>query len=97
MALYDETVELTSPIALKLLGNESVRGKQNLRAYFRRGLEAYPELAFHLMNVLWGVKSLVLYYESRKSKNQEPSHTAEFMELSESGKIVLVVANYDAV
>ena len=97
MALYDDSVELTSPVAARLLdGNGTVQGKENVRAYFQRGLQAYPELAFDLKNVLWGVKSVVLYYESHKSKTQEPSHTAEFMELSDAEKIVLVVANYDA-
>jgi predicted ester cyclase len=68
-----------------------VVGKANLRAYFRRGLEAYPELHFHLEGVLWGINSVVLYYT-----NQKGTRTAEFMELSAVGKVVRVVANYSA-
>jgi len=60
-----------------------------LRAYFQRGLAAYPEMQFRLEDVLWGVNSLVLYY-----KNQRGTHTAEFMEVSAGGKVARVVANY---
>jgi predicted ester cyclase len=68
-----------------------VVGKVNLRAYFQRGLEAYPELRFHLEDVLWGVNSVVLYYS-----NQNGTHTGEFMELSATGKVRRVVAHYSA-
>ena len=90
---YEDAVELTSPVAAQLLGkvDGKVAGKANLRAYFRRGLEAYPELRFELEDVLWGLNSVVLCY-----KNQKGTRTAEFMELSASGKVARVVANYNA-
>ena len=90
---YEESVELTSPAAARLLGTSDGRvvGKANLRAYFQRGLEAYPELHFRLEDVLSGVNSVVLYYT-----NQKGTHTAEFMELSATGKVARVVANYSA-
>jgi predicted ester cyclase len=90
---YEEDVELTSPVAAQLLGTPDgkVVGKANLRAYFQRGLTAYPELHFKLEDVLWGVNSVVLCY-----LNQKGTRTAEFMELSATGKVVRVVANYSA-
>lgn|SRR5580765_4866507 len=90
---YEDAVELTSPVAAQLLGTADgkVVGKANLRAYFKRGLDAYPELQFGLKDVFWGVKSVVLYYT-----NQKGTHSAEFMELSASGKVNRVVANYNA-
>jgi predicted ester cyclase len=90
---YEDTVELTSPVAARLLGasDGKVAGKTNLRAYFQRGLKAYPELHFELENVLWGVGSVVLYYA-----NQAGTRTAEFMELSPRGKVARVVAHYSA-
>jgi hypothetical protein len=93
MTHYEDAVELTSPVAAKLLGasDGKVVGKRNLRAYFQRGLEAYPELQFHLEDVLWGVNSVVLYYT-----NQKGARTAEFMELSAIGTVARVVANYSA-
>jgi len=93
MTHYDDSIELTSPVAAKLLSDPAgkVRGKGNLRAYFARGLTAYPELQFHLQDVLWGLNSIVLYYD-----NQTGRRTAEFMELSANGKVTRVVANYNA-
>lgn len=93
MTHYEDAVELTSPVAAQLLGisDGKVVGKASLRAYFQRGLEAYPELQFRLTDVLWGVNSVVLYYT-----NQKGTRTAEFMELSASGKVARVVANYGA-
>ena len=93
MTHYDDATELTSPVAAQLLGISDGRvvGKANLRAYFQRGLEAYPDLHFRLEDVLWGVTSIVLCY-----KNQKGTRTAEFMELSGSGKVVRVVANYSS-
>lgn len=91
MSHYDDSIELTSPAAAQLLGTPDgkVVGKPNLRAYFQRGLQAYPDLHFHLEDVLCGINSVVLYYT-----NQKGTRTAEFMELSESGKVARVVANY---
>jgi hypothetical protein len=91
MTHYDDAVELTSPVAAQLLGTPDGRvvGKANLKAYFQRGLEAYPDLNFRLVDVLSGVNSVVLYYT-----NQKGTRTAEFMELSTLGKVARVVANY---
>ena len=93
MAHYDDAIELTSPVAAQLLGTPDgkVVGKANLRAYFQRGLEAYPELRFRLENVFCGINSIVLLYA-----NQMQTRTAEFMELTPIGKVARVVANYTA-
>jgi hypothetical protein len=93
MAHYAESVVLVSPVAVRLLGNPSgtVSGKDALRAYFALGLQAYPQLRFDLLDVMWGLDSVVLYYA-----NQRGSKTAEFMELDSTGKVCRVVANYSA-
>ena len=93
MTHYEDAIVLTSPVAAQLLGMPAgkVNGKANLRAYFQRGLEAYPELQFHLENVFLGIRSVVLLYT-----NQKGTRVAEFMELSEIGKVARVVANYSA-
>jgi hypothetical protein len=93
LAHYEDAIELTSPAAAQLLGTADgkVIGKASLKAYFRRGLEAYPELHFRLNDLLLGVSSVVLYYT-----NQKGTHTAEFMEFSANGKVARVAANYSA-
>ena len=54
MSHYDPNVVLVSPVAAKILSDPSgtVKGKEALRKYFRRGLEAYPNLKFELVDVL---------------------------------------------
>ena len=93
MTHYEDAIELTSPVAAQLLGTSDgkVAGKENVRAYFQRGLEAYPELDFRLEDVLWSLNSFVLYYT-----NQKGTRTGEFMEISAMGKIARVVAHYNA-
>jgi ketosteroid isomerase-like protein len=93
MSHYDDEVTLTSPVALNLLknGDGVIRGKAALRAYFARGLQAYPQLRFDLLDVLWGVDTIVLCY----TNNVRGSKTAEVMQVSSAGKIARVWANYD--
>ncbi|GAC1637237.1 MAG: nuclear transport factor 2 family protein [Candidatus Acidiferrum sp.] len=90
---YEENVVLTSPVAAKLLNDPSgtVSGIAALRSYFQRGLEAYPDLRFELLDVMFGLSSVVLCY-----KNQKGTKSAEFMEFSKNGKVLRVVANYTA-
>src|SRR5258708_39943507 len=54
MTHYEDAIELTSPVVAQLLGTPDgkVIGKANLKAYFQRGLAAYPELHFRLDDVL---------------------------------------------
>jgi predicted ester cyclase len=90
---YASTVTLTSPVAANLLNDPSgtVGGKEALRSYFQRGLEAFPNLTFVLHDVLSGINSVVLYYTNHKG-----TKTAEFMEFDANGKVIRVVANYNA-
>ena len=89
---YDDQVLLASPIALKLLGGDgTMRGKSALREYFLRGLAAFPDLRFNLIETLWGTETIVVYYIN----NVRGSKTAEVMLLNPAGKIRCVWANYD--
>ena len=89
---YDDEVLLISPIALKLLGGDgTVRGKAALREYFLRGLEAFPDLRFNLIDALWGIETIVVYYIN----NVRGTKTAEVMLMNPAGKIRRVWANYD--
>jgi predicted ester cyclase len=93
LAHYDDEVRLVSPIALNLLknGDGVVQGKPALREYFRRGLDGFPNLHFDLIDVLWGVETIVLYYANQVRGNK----TAEVMQLTSEGKVLRVWANYD--
>jgi hypothetical protein len=93
LAHYDDEVILISPVALKLLNNGDgvVQGKAALREYFLRGIQAFPNRRFDLIDVLWGVETIVVYY----GNNVRGSKSAEVMQLSVAGKIRRVWANYD--
>jgi ketosteroid isomerase-like protein len=89
---YQEDVVLVSPIATQILNdpNGTVRGKDALRAYFKEGLAAYPNLKFELLDVMWGISSVVLYYI-----NQKGTKSGELMEIDAAGKVTKVIANYN--
>ncbi len=91
MAFYHDDVTLVSPTARELLGDPEgeVRGKVALRAYFAQGLRAYPNLRFELIDVMWGLRSVVLCFS-----NQKGTRTAELMELDTAGMVRRVSANY---
>jgi hypothetical protein len=82
MTHYEDAVELMSPVAAQLLSASDGRvvGKENLRVYFQRGLQAYPDLHFHLEDVLWGVNSVVLYYGTKWEHILESSWTCQPLE-----------------
>ena len=92
MSHYADDVVLVSPVAAKILHDPSgtVKGKEALRAYFKRGLDVYPNLKFDLIEVMWGVSSVILYYT-----NQKGGKAGEFMEIDAKGQVVRVVANYN--
>ncbi|NWF62381.1 MAG: nuclear transport factor 2 family protein [Fischerella sp.] len=92
LAHYTEDVVLVSPVAAKILDDPlgTVNGKEALRDYFKKGLEVYPDLKFELIDVMWGLFSVVFYYI-----NQKGSKTGEFMEVGSTGKITKVIANYN--
>ena len=91
MAHYADDIEFYSPLISKLNNNPEgkISSKDELRAYFARGLAAYPDLHFKLHKILTGVGSIVLYYESVNN-----TMSAEFMEINSDGKIVAVRAHY---
>ena len=93
LAHYDDRVVLVSPVALNLLKNHSgvVEGKAALREYFFLGVKAYPDLHFELIDVFWGVETIVVHY----ANNVRDGRSAEAMQLNSDGKICRVWAHYD--
>lgn len=91
MSHYSWEIEFTSPFVIKLMGDKTgtITGKEHLREYFQKGLGAYPDLKFELLNVLSGVDSITLYY---KSVNELVA--AEVMTINSEGKILKVIAHY---
>jgi ketosteroid isomerase-like protein len=81
---YTDDVEFQSPLVVKLLGESSgtVRGKQNLREYFRKALAAFPgDIEIELLGVYQGVNSLLVHFQARGKK------AIEVMELNHDGQV----------
>ncbi len=53
MSHYDDEVEYFSIFLLKLTDNKTgkLHGKENVKTYFAKGLDSYPDLHFKLLNV----------------------------------------------
>src|SRR5437879_10761475 len=64
LALYAEDVELTSPLAVDVVGTPVVRGREGLRGYFGTALKANPDLRFVVHDVLRGQESITFYMSS---------------------------------
>ena len=81
---YTEDVEFQSPLVVKLLGETSgtLRGKQNLREYFRKALAAFPgDIEIELLGVYQGVNSVLVHFQAKGRS------AVEVMELNEEGKV----------
>jgi ketosteroid isomerase-like protein len=86
---YTEDVEFQSSLVVMLLGETSgtVRGKQNLRDYFRKALEAFPgDLNIELLDAYQGVDSLLVHFQASGRR------AVEVMELNQEGKVRMVRA-----
>jgi hypothetical protein len=91
MAFYASNASVISPAVVKLLNEPTgtVTGTAALRAFFKRGVEAYSYLQFQLIEVMFGVASVVVYYA-----NHRGTRTCELLELDAAGKIVRSISNY---
>lgn len=91
MAHYADDIVFTSPF-VETLANEptgTLHSATALRAYFSKGLTAYPQLRFELLAVLTGVSSVTLCYRSVKDKL-----ATEVMTLNADGLIARVQVHY---
>jgi ketosteroid isomerase-like protein len=84
LAHYSEDVEFQSPVVAVLLGETSgtVRGKQNLRDYIQKAVEAFPQdLNIELLDAYQGVDSLLVHFQASGRR------AVEVMELNPEGKV----------
>ncbi|UMY65098.1 MULTISPECIES: nuclear transport factor 2 family protein [unclassified Flavobacterium] len=91
LAHYDDDLTFYSPFIPLLKFNEEgvIRSKTELAAYFRVGLDTYPDLFFAYRHCFVGVHSLVLYYVSVNGRL-----AAEVFELNEHGRATRVLCHY---
>lgn len=63
---YSDDIEITTPM-IKLaagINSGSLKGKENVKEYWRKALERIPDLYFELYEVTSGVNSVALFYKS---------------------------------
>jgi ketosteroid isomerase-like protein len=91
LALYSDDSEMTSD-KIPLLGFDptgTLRGKDRLRMYWRKGLDLLPNLHFTLIDVYVSPDSLVVFYE-----NERGAKICEYLRLNADGKIRQGSANH---
>lgn len=88
---YTEDFEIESPLAKKRFPESGgiLKGKQAVRKYWNMGLERNPNLEFEIIDVLFGVRSLSIYYLS-KSSNKRVIETMTFNDYGKVNRAIVV-------
>ena len=91
LALYAEDTEMTSDKipALGFDPSGTVRGKERLRQYWRKGLDLLPNLHFTLIDLYVSPDSLVVFY-----RNERGAQICEYLRLNADGRIKQGSANH---
>ena len=91
LALYDDAAVMTSDRvpAMGFDASGTVRGKDGLRAYWRKALGLLPELHFLVIDVFVSPDSLVVFYENERGKK-----ICEYLRVNDAGLIVQGSANH---
>jgi ketosteroid isomerase-like protein len=91
LALYTEDSEMTSDRipALGFDATGTLRGKQNLRAYWGKALTLVPNLHFTLIDTYVSPDSVVVFYQ-----NERDAKICEYLRLDAAGKIRQGSANH---
>jgi len=93
MSFYADDAELESPVVVKLMNDPSgkIKGQAALRAYFEKGVAAYPHMSLHLIETAYGVSSITAWYVNHKG-----TRTSAYLELNSAGKITRNITHYNA-
>ena len=91
LALYADDTEMTSDKipALGFDPSGTVRGKERLRQYWRKGLDLLPNLHFTLIDLYVSPDSLVVFY-----RNERGANICEYLRLNADGRIKQGSANH---
>ena len=91
LTLYAEDSEMTSDKipALGFDAGGTLRGKENLRAYWGKALALLPNLHFTLIDTYVSPDSVVVFYQ-----NERDAKICEYLRLDAAGKIRQGSANH---
>ena len=70
MSLCADDIEVTSPFIATLVHKQggTLKGKENIRAYWAKALERYSDLRMTLIEVMLGVESIVVCHQGVHGK-----------------------------
>jgi ketosteroid isomerase-like protein len=93
MSHYADDFEMTSPFIVRLMNEPTgtIKGKENVRAYWAKALERLPDLHFDLIEVLASVTSITVYYHAVLGKR-----AVEVLFFDENGKVRRGIAHYNS-
>src|SRR3954447_17275690 len=91
---YTDDIEMSSPFIERLAGEPSgtLRGKQAVRDYWRRALERFPDLHFHVIDVFIGAGSVAILYDAVLG-----TRAVEVLFLNAEDKVYKAAAHYAGV
>ncbi len=86
LSYYVDDFQMTSPFIVQLMNDPTgtIKGRENVRAYWARALERIPDLHFDLIE-------LMIYYHEVLGKS-----AAEVLFFDESGKVRRAIAHYNS-
>ncbi len=89
---FSDDVELTSPLVVTLLKSPmgTIKGKDMLREYFSKSLEAHLEFKFETLSICMGMDSVTLNYRGANG-----SVITDYFALDYDGLIKKVVVHYE--
>ena len=91
---YCDDFEMTTPFIVQVMGEPSgtLKGKEEVRAYWAKALDRVPDLRFELLDVFSGVNSMTIHYKAVFEKK-----AAEVLFFGADGRVTRSVAHYDSV
>lgn len=89
---YSDSFTIESPLALMRFPESegTLKGKENVRKYWRLGLDKNPDLNFQILDVLIGVNGLSIYYKNTSTHKR----VVENMFFDQEMKVEKAVVNY---
>jgi cystathionine beta-lyase family protein involved in aluminum resistance len=91
---YRQDAVLSSPIAAKKYGSDTVAGRDALRNYFAPALAADSVLHFTIVQIYEGFSTITIVYDATLPSHLGDRRGAETFMLDDEGKIVRSMACY---
>jgi hypothetical protein len=94
---YTDDFEMSSPFIITLFNEPSgtLKGREQVSAYWETALERLPDLHFELLEAFAGVHSIVILFKLLPHKATQGKRCMEVFFLNESGKAYKAMAHHE--